>query len=191
MNDETPAQKAEQKTKPWSDYPIGTKAPAFNGGHWTRVELGWKWGALDGGGGTFPTPGGDSNRTVILPNETPNPAKNSTPEGQLSLNQILDEIAARANAATPGHWAKDWGRVRGEQCETICCVADQLDWDQEPWIADSTFIAAARSDVPTLVKALRRAVQCMHILTAAHPAAIYHYENEIAQLLREPEKKQG
>jgi hypothetical protein len=44
------------QTQQWSDYPLGTKAHAFNGGHWVRVALGWKWFT----GSTFPTPGGDA-----------------------------------------------------------------------------------------------------------------------------------
>lgn len=35
--------------------PLGTKAPAYTGGHWVRVERGWKWNT----GATFPRPGGD------------------------------------------------------------------------------------------------------------------------------------
>lgn len=51
--------------KPWNDYPIGTRAYALNGGHWERVEHGWKW--LNGD--TFPTPGADWFR-IELPKET-------------------------------------------------------------------------------------------------------------------------
>ena len=57
-----------KQTQPWNTYPLGTKAPAIGGGSWTRVEHGWKWGSLTGGGGTFPTPGGDNDGTVIMPN---------------------------------------------------------------------------------------------------------------------------
>ncbi len=49
--------------KDWSEYPIGTKAPATMGGHWERVERGWKWC----NGATFPRPGGDATGEVILP----------------------------------------------------------------------------------------------------------------------------
>lgn len=42
--------------KPWSEYPIGTKAHAFNGGFWIKVKTGWKWCT----GSIFPTPGGDA-----------------------------------------------------------------------------------------------------------------------------------
>jgi hypothetical protein len=29
-----------KKDRPWNEYPIGTKAYAFNGGYWERVRLG-------------------------------------------------------------------------------------------------------------------------------------------------------
>jgi hypothetical protein len=45
-----------KKDRDWRDYPIGTKAHAFDGGHWIRVERGWKWF----NGSTFPTPGADA-----------------------------------------------------------------------------------------------------------------------------------
>lgn len=69
-----------RKDRPWSEYPVGTKAPAIMGGRWYRTERGWKWNGPDGSGGTFPTPGGDSDGTVILPQndqgEAQPPAKN-------------------------------------------------------------------------------------------------------------------
>ena len=40
--------------KPWSKYPIGTKAYSIYGGYWIKTPLGWKWST----GATFPTPGG-------------------------------------------------------------------------------------------------------------------------------------
>ena len=53
------------KDRDWSDYPLGTKAHAYNGGHWMRVPAGWKWFC----GSTFPTPGGDAIGACIeLPN---------------------------------------------------------------------------------------------------------------------------
>ena len=42
--------------RPWDEYPMGTKAHAFNGGYWIRVQRGWKWFSGD----TFPRPGGDA-----------------------------------------------------------------------------------------------------------------------------------
>lgn len=43
--------------------PLGTKAPAIMGGHWERVEGGWKWCT----GSTFPRPGGDWDGRLIQP----------------------------------------------------------------------------------------------------------------------------
>lgn len=43
--------------------PLGTKAPSFNGGHWVKVERGWKWCT----GSTFPRPGGDWTGELIAP----------------------------------------------------------------------------------------------------------------------------
>ena len=45
-----------KRDRPWSEYPIGTKAYCVHGGHWIRVERGWKWFTGD----TFPTPGADA-----------------------------------------------------------------------------------------------------------------------------------
>lgn len=46
-----------------SEYPIRTKFPAVMGGHWIKVKNGFKWCT----GSTFPSVGGDWDRTVILP----------------------------------------------------------------------------------------------------------------------------
>lgn len=43
--------------------PLGTKAPAIGGGYWLKVADGWKWF----NGDTFPSPGGDWDRTLVLP----------------------------------------------------------------------------------------------------------------------------
>lgn len=51
------------KSQHWDEYPIGTKAQAIGGGHWIKNESGWKWCT----GSTFPTPGGDNNGMVQLP----------------------------------------------------------------------------------------------------------------------------
>lgn len=58
--------KLEPCDRPWSDYPIGTRAHSCTGGYWERVRLGWKWC----NGSTFPTPGGSAcGACVELPNE--------------------------------------------------------------------------------------------------------------------------
>ena len=46
----------QRKDRPWSEYPIGTKAHSISGGHWTKTNRGWKRCS----GSTFPTPGGDA-----------------------------------------------------------------------------------------------------------------------------------
>jgi hypothetical protein len=59
------------KDRNWSEYPIGTKAHAYNGGHWTKMPNGWKWFCGD----TFATPGGDAIGACI---ELPNNARLET-----------------------------------------------------------------------------------------------------------------
>ena len=57
-----------RKDRPWGKYPIGTKAHAYNGGHWIRVARGWKWHC----GEVFPTPGGDAiGKCIELPPPDP------------------------------------------------------------------------------------------------------------------------
>jgi hypothetical protein len=54
----------------WSEYPPGTKAHAYNGGAWLKLESGgWQWnGHTSSPGSTFPTPGADAfGRCVELP----------------------------------------------------------------------------------------------------------------------------
>lgn len=50
--------------KPVREYPLGTKFKALMGGHWIRVERGFKWCI----GSTFPNVGGDWTGEVCLPN---------------------------------------------------------------------------------------------------------------------------
>ena len=47
--------------------PLGSKAPAYNGGHWVKVERGWKWHCGD----TFTTPGGDWTGAILPPSPAP------------------------------------------------------------------------------------------------------------------------
>lgn len=44
-----------KRKKDWKDYPIGTKAYALGGGHWTKTQKGWEWF----NGDVYPSPGGD------------------------------------------------------------------------------------------------------------------------------------
>lgn len=55
----------QRRDRPWSEYPIGTKAHAFDGGHWTKTEWGWKWH----NGDTFPAPGADAFDVTLPPDQ--------------------------------------------------------------------------------------------------------------------------
>lgn len=58
------------KDRDWSEYPLGTKAHAYNGGCWFKTDRGWKWnGHLSwSNGGTFDQPGADAfGRCIELP----------------------------------------------------------------------------------------------------------------------------
>lgn len=77
MRIETPAACAEannlimsgrwRKRLTLSNAPVGTLAPAIMGGHWCKMEHGWKWNGPDGSGSTFPRPGGDWNGKLVPP----------------------------------------------------------------------------------------------------------------------------
>lgn len=54
----------------WKEYPVGTKAHAYNGGAWVKQDDGrWLWnGHTRSPGGSFPRPGPDAfGRCVELP----------------------------------------------------------------------------------------------------------------------------
>ncbi|MBB0990067.1 hypothetical protein G6009_00995 [Dietzia sp. SLG510A3-30A2] len=67
----------------------------------------------------------------------------------MTISERLDEIQARADKATDGPWEVDplWCQAieRNGGSEVVVCFED----------ANTEFIAAARSDVPALVAALR------------------------------------
>jgi hypothetical protein len=88
-----------------------------------------------------------------MANEPLNNTEQLTPER-------LDEIEARANAATRGPWHK-WGGVANNQPDNwFVKLADQwtvaLVSGSETGRLDATFIAAARADVPALVAEVRK-----------------------------------
>jgi hypothetical protein len=69
----------------------------------------------------------------------------------------LDEIEARANAATPGPWEgkRNGGVYAGDMepvFETGCGCCSDPDLTDE----NSAFIASARTDVPALIAEVRR-----------------------------------
>ena len=50
-----------KRDREWRDYPVGTKAHAYNGGAWLKTVRGWQWnGHTRSPGSTFPTPGADA-----------------------------------------------------------------------------------------------------------------------------------
>lgn len=78
----------------------------------------------------------------------------------------LDEIQARADAATEGPWEAHLGHgawmIQDDSCDDIATVHDRMGIDDDPQAeANATFIINARSDVPALIKALR-AVEALH-----------------------------
>ena len=68
----------------------------------------------------------------------------------------LNEIEARANAATEGPWAASSGYVESGTATIVEC-SDPLPFDQ----VNAEFIAHARTDVPEMAAALR-AVLAIH-----------------------------
>ena len=79
------------------------------------------------------------------------------------MSTFLDEIEARAKAATPGPWSTGGhkGAFTGVEAECdpsgwIVCPDDEYETTKN---ADAEFIAHARQDVPILVERLRRAIE--------------------------------
>lgn len=79
----------------------------------------------------------------------------------MSISDRLDQIAARADAATEGPWgfiadtnligmAKEW-RIGSTEAMADVAATPRFGTDS----ADAEFIAASRSDVPALVAAVR------------------------------------
>lgn len=126
---------------------------------------------------------------VQVGDETPATAKNSPDQGQKTLIEILDAMEARANAATPGPWSIKHAAQLDRRCvhSGRNIVDGQLIGTAIPE-PDATFIAAARSEVPALVKALRYLRD--EIVPNVSDQTMCLIDADVAQLLREPEKKQ-
>ena len=85
------------------------------------------------------------------------------------LNQLLDEIEQRADKATSGPWGMD--ELESYDGDSVACwiIGNiQIETGDDWWISvepdykgDAQFIAHARTDVPRLVKALRRCMGAM------------------------------
>lgn len=115
--------------------------------------------------------------------EAPAASDQSSVQGQMSLADLLDVIESRANVATKGPWYQDPTNDIGEWLvgSTAFPVADCdfAELNRRQITGNSAFIAAARSDVPALVKALREAIKW------ARPVDPRYFEKTLAQLLRE------
>lgn len=74
--------------------------------------------------------------------------------------RILDEIQARADAATEGPWT--WAAhttADGDEWAVFDGGDSALAANRDGWAPDAAFIAAARTDVPRLVAALRAVLE--------------------------------
>lgn len=82
------------------------------------------------------------------------------------ITQALDAMQARCDAATDGPWEREWDTsdqwwtihgqpnpAKGDD-RMVCPEVATLN-HREDWTADAAFIAAARTDMPRLIAALR------------------------------------
>lgn len=109
------------KDRPWSDYPLGTKAYAVDGSYWTKHDQGWRW---SGNGYVHPEPGCDVER-VELPDAN---AIEKQPVGlrprdiaealfkQDRVVEIQDAIARyqEAGRVVPQDWVDELGELEIE-----------------------------------------------------------------------------
>lgn len=117
------------------------------------------------------------------------PQEAATSSTQKSLSVILDEIEARASKATPGPWVvtHDAALECGPHARSgLAMIASLKDDSKFPWPParlcewpTARFIAASRSDVPKLVKALRYAVHSMREYSQQHD---FDTDSEIADI---------
>jgi hypothetical protein len=99
------------------------------------------------------------------------------------IGTILDTISKRAEAATPGPWEFE-NRPDNQFVNAgninICALAGIFAHTE-----DFQFIAAARTDVPALDKALRRAMECVNYMAVSGTFCTRALEtkDEIASIL--------
>ena len=67
----------------------------------------------------------------------------------------LDAIQARADAATPGPWFVEHGRIHSGSIQRFDWVAIASMTGSRVWLPDAQFIAQAREDVPALIAEIR------------------------------------
>jgi len=97
------------------DYPLGTIAHSVNGGHWTRVEGGWKWHCGD----TFPMLSADAF-TVEIPAAPATAAEIRAGVVERALTQLLASVDAVLSELKPGQSLSPAGAGR-----TNALVADR------------------------------------------------------------------
>lgn len=129
----------------------------------------------------------------------PGDAPTATVSGQKSFSDLLNEMEQRANAATPGPWefqtGCSWRRFGAHGDGDVCCPTNHpIDNHVDLLIEtrDGDFIAAARSDLPALVKALRHCyAEAVNLFNDAGETDRRDlFELTLAQLLSEPGKKE-
>lgn len=90
------------------------------------------------------------------------PTMNPTDAPQKSLAMILDQIEERASKATPGPWHRgraDATLVFRSPDTLVTDCTSLVNLQRRERLDNAAFIAASRTDVVLLVKALRRAMQ--------------------------------
>lgn len=100
---------------------------------------------------------------------------------QMALQDVLNEMEGRANSATKGPWEHCKGGSPFSPAHRIVCEhAVLLYVDSEHLNADANFdfVAAARTDVPKLVKALRYAMKNWGYGVEDELTAILNGENQ-------------
>jgi hypothetical protein len=104
-----PATDAQDRTL--ENAPLGTRAPAIGGGHWIKVERGWKWHA----GSTFPRPGGDWTGELIAP-----VAVDAAPElPPLPSPDINIEAGPWVAITNHRYYTADQMRTYGQACRAV------------------------------------------------------------------------
>lgn len=85
---------------------------------------------------------------------------NQSPSGQKSLALLLDEMEGRAHNATPDPW-KAFKRAGQTGVDGPYGTLAMTGSNSPGALSDAEFIASSRTDIPLLVKALRRAMEAL------------------------------
>lgn len=127
--------------------PLGTKAPSLNGGHWTRVEQGWKWCT----GSTFPRPGGDWNGRLIAP--VAQEASQDDPIGDFQAEARHAKLDDFVRSGDQSHVVPPFAAPAGQHGAAIELLADFVKFHTSPAgmtpavIEDGEAFAAQMADI--------------------------------------------